>query len=418
MRRITRRELLIGLGSAAAVGIGRAVAWADSRWQEGPREQGQASVARPPNRWAIEASYYGSFWAKGTLDCSACHGTLDDPRQVSYCHTPHTGSYVQCALCPHRCIIADGDRGRCRVREHRRGRLYSLVYGNPAAVNVDPIEKKPFYHFLPGASAFSIGTAGCNLRCLYCQNWSLSQVPPEETQATDLPPEGVVSSARQSSAPVIAFTYSEPTVFYEYVLATARLAREAGLRSVVVSAGFINPEPLRELCGAVDAIKVDLKGFSDAFYRKVCSAELAPVLRAIETIQEMGVHLEIVNLVVPTLNDDLEQLRMLSRWVARTLSPDVPLHFSRFYAQYRLLNLPPTPVETLERARQAALDEGLRYVYLGNVPGHAADNTYCPTCGQPVILRQGFSVLEYHLDAGNCAYCGRPIPGVWWPSTH
>ena len=183
----------------------------------------------------------------------------------------------------------------------------------------------------------------------------------------------------------------------------------------MISAGFINPEPLRELCSVVDAIKIDLKGYDEAFYREVCEAELQPVLEAIRVIYESGIHLEIVNLVVPTLNDSLDQLRDLARWVARDLSPDVPLHFSRFYPQYKLLNLPPTPVETLERAREIALEEGVRFVYIGNVPGHPGNNTYCPACGQPIIVRQGFAVLEYHLDGGRCAYCGEEIPGVWWP---
>jgi len=416
MRRLTRRRLLLGLGALAACGLGAAAGLSGSRWYERPLQSApEAAPAQPPRRWSIEARYYGSSQIEGTINCSACHGTTDQPLHVSYCHIPHTGTYVQCALCPHRCIIAEGERGLCRVREHRNGRLYSMVYGNPCSLGVDPIEKKPFYHFLPGATAFSLATAGCSLRCLYCQNWSISQVPPEETQNADLPPREVVRSAQQSNAPVIAYTYSEPTAFFEYMLDTAILAREAGLHNVVVSSGFINPDPLRELCQAVDAIKIDLKGFSEEFYRRVCSAELGPVLRAIEIVHEMGVHLEIVNLVVPTLNDDLAQLRALSRWLAREVSADVPLHFSRFFPQYKLLNLPPTPIETLEQARQVALEEGLRYVYVGNVPGHEWDSTYCPACKQAIILRQGFSVLEYHLKGSVCAFCGQQIPGVWWP---
>jgi pyruvate formate lyase activating enzyme len=289
-----------------------------------------------------------------------------------------------------------------------------MVYGNPCAINIDPIEKKPFYHFLPTAAAFSIATAGCNLRCLYCQNWTISQVPPEETETADLPPEGVVAAALKSKLPVIAYTYTEPTIYFEYMVAMARLAREAGLRNVVISAGFINPEPLRELCAAVDAIKIDLKGYDEEFYRKVCSAELKPVLEAIQTIYQAGVHLEIVNLVVPSLNDRLDQLRALSRWMAREISPDVPLHFSRFQPQYKLTNLPPTPIETLEKARETALEEGMRFVYVGNVPGHPGDNTYCPRCSKPIIARKGFAVTEYHLRGNSCAYCGAAIPGVWW----
>ena len=211
----------------------------------------------------------------------------------------------------------------------------------------------------------------------------------------------------------VAYTYSEPTVFFEYMVDTARLARQQGLRNVVISAGYMNPEPVRRLCEVVDAIKIDLKGFNEEFYEKVCDATLQPVLETIKTIHESGTHLEIVNLVVPTLNDDEEELHALSRWVVQELGPDVPLHFSRFYPQWRLTNLPPTPVESLERARQAALDEGVKYAYIGNVPGHPGNNTYCPRCGEIVISRLGFAVQEYHIVDGACEFCGEPIAGVW-----
>jgi pyruvate formate lyase activating enzyme len=416
MSGITRRRFLLGAGALAACGVGAAAGLSGSRWWERPPEgPDEIAPAEPPGPWSVEARYYASFSGEGALNCAACHGTTEEPLPVSYCHTPHAGTYVQCNLCPHRCIIADGERGHCRVRENRGGRLYSMVYGNPCAVHIDPIEKKPFYHFLPTVAAFSLATAGCNLRCLYCQNWSISQFPPEGTRNIDLPPEAVVRYAQEYNAPVIAYTYSEPTVFYEYMLATARLGREAGLRNVVISAGFINPEPLRELCQAVDAIKIDLKGYDEDFYREVCGAELGPVLETIRAIYESGIHLEIVNLVVPSLNDSLDQLRALARWVARDLSPDVPLHFSRFHPQYKLTSLPATPVETLERARDTALEEGVRFVYVGNVPGHPGDHTYCPACGEKLIVRHGFTVMEYHLEGGACAYCGASIPGVWWP---
>jgi pyruvate formate lyase activating enzyme len=290
-----------------------------------------------------------------------------------------------------------------------------MVYGNPCAVHVDPIEKKPFYHYLPTAAAFSLATAGCNLRCKYCQNWTISQVPPEETRNADLTPEDVVRYAQGQNAPVIAYTYSEPIIFYEYMFDTARIARRAGLRNVVISAGFISPEPLWALCEVVDAIKIDLKGYDSAFYREVCGGELEPVLETIATIYESRTHLEIVNLVVPTLNDDLDQLRALARWIVNDVGPDVPLHFSRFHPQYKLNNLPPTPVETLERARQIALAEGVQFVYIGNVAGHPGNQTYCPACGEVLIERAGFGVTAYHIEAGQCAFCGAPIPGVWWP---
>lgn len=416
MNRIGRRQFLIGLGAFGSAALGAAAGLSGRRWWERVAT-GLASPKskEPPTPWSVEARYYASFAGEGSLSCADCHSSDEDFLRVSYCHIPHTGVYVRCNLCPHHCMIADGERGTCRVRENQGGRLYSMVYGNPCAVHVDPIEKKPFFHFLPGAAAFSIATAGCNLRCLYCQNWSISQSPPEETENIDLAPEYVVRYAKEAGAPVIAYTYSEPTAFYEYMLATAQLARKADIRSAVISAGFIDPEPLRELCKAVDAIKVDLKGYDEGFYREVCGAELGPVLDAIRVIHESGVHLEIVNLVVPTLNDDPRQLRLLARWVANELSPDVPLHFSRFYPQYKLTNLPPTPVESVDGAREIAREEGVKFVYVGNVPGDPGNNTYCPSCGRVIIGREGFSVTEMHLRGSTCGYCGTQIPGVWWP---
>ncbi|MBN1484340.1 MAG: AmmeMemoRadiSam system radical SAM enzyme [Chloroflexia bacterium] len=331
---------------------------------------------------------------------------------MSYCHTEHRGAYVKCRLCPKGCLISEGERGDCRVRENRGGVLYTMTYANPCAVHVDPIEKKPLFHFLPGSAALSLATAGCNLHCLYCQNWQISQVPPEETDFRPLYPEQVADYAQESGAASIAYTYTDPIIFYEYMYDTARAGRDRGLRNVVISAGYINQEPLRELCAVVDAIKIDLKGINEAFYREVCSATLGPVLEALQTIARSGVHLEIVNLVVPTLNDDTGDMRRLVRWVYQELGPDVPLHFSRFYPQYRLQNLPPTPLQSLEQARAVALEEGLRYVYIGNVAGHEAGHTYCPRCGDLVIRRSGFSVLENRLQDGRCP-CGEAIPGVW-----
>jgi pyruvate formate lyase activating enzyme len=418
MGRLSRRQLLLGTSAAAVCGLGAAAGLSGRGWWEAAPAANAMPVApqRPTDPHTVEARYYTSFASDGSLNCNACHDAAEDTLPVSYCHTPHAGSYVQCSLCPHRCVLADGARGICRVRENRGGRLYSLVYGNPCAVHVDPIEKKPFFHFLPSATAFSIATAGCPLRCLYCQNWNISQMTPEETENADLPPADVVRYAQQAGAPVIAYTYSEPTAFFEYVTDSARLGRTAGLRSAVISAGFIEQEPLLELCQVVDAIKIDLKGYDAGFYHKVCGAELAPVLRTIETVFRSGVHLEIVNLVVPGLNDNAAQLRELGRWVARELSPDVPLHFSRFQPQYKLANLPPTPVESLDQARQIAGEEGVRFVYVGNVPGHPGNNTYCPVCASAIIVREGFTVTEYHLKGNNCAYCGAAIPGVWWPN--
>lgn len=401
---LSRRAFIkgaIGLG-LGALGLGTVL---DNLQRGAP---GAAPQALPwharPARFALAV--------EGAARCGDCHGG-EQPSTGSFCHVRHGGGYVKCALCPKGCLISEGRRGDCRVRENRGGVLYTMAYGNPCAVHVDPIEKKPFFHFLPGSMAFSLATGGCNLHCLYCQNWEISQVAPEDTPMVQMPPEEVISAALRSGSRSIAFTYSEPTVFYEYMFDTAAQARAAGLRSVVISAGYINSEPLRELCRVVDAIKIDLKGINEDFYRDVCAATLQPVLAAISQIGASGAHLEIVNLVVPTLNDAMEDMRRLARWVRDTVGPDVPLHFSRFSPLYRLQRLPPTPVQRLHEAREIALAEGLRYVYIGNVAGDPGSHTYCPRCGRVVIARSGFSVLEMHLAEGRCAYCGQEIAGVW-----
>jgi pyruvate formate lyase activating enzyme len=413
MERISRRAFLRGLAGTGLCALGAGALWAD--WQWAGSEPSTEVLPLLPEH-SREAMYYtGLGQAAGLesgLDCASCHAPAE-PSRTLYCHVPHQGSYVRCGLCPHLCVLAEGERGICRVRENRGGKLYTFVYGNPCALQLDPIEKKPFFHFLPGTLAFSLATAGCSLRCKYCQNHDISQHAPEELQSYEAPPEAIVGASVQEGAQSVAYTYSEPTVFYEYMLDIARLARRAGLRNVVVSAGYANPEPLRELCRAVDAIKIDLKGNNEDFYREVCGGTLAPVLAAIRTVHEMGVHLEIVNLVVPGMNDDPVELRALVEWVIDNLGPDVPVHFSRFHPEYQLSNLPPTPVETLEAARQAALDVGLHYVYLGNVPGHEGNHTYCPTCGQLIVRRSGMATLALEIVDGRCRYCGTPIPGVW-----
>ncbi len=273
--------------------------------------------------------------------CRGCHDPGDGINlQTAHDHKEHP---VQCQLCARQCLIFEGERGMCRSRMNVGGKLRSLVYGRPAAVHVDPIEKKPFYHFLPGAMAFSLATTGCPLRCKFCQNWELSQSSPEDYSVSFTPPDLVVSAARDRKTPVIAFTYNEPTVFIEYLTDIARKARKRGMASVLVSCGFMAEEPLAEMCEVLDGIKIDLKGYGEDFYREVCGAHLGPVLRSIKQISQSGVHLEIVNLVVPTLNDSEPMLRELSNWIVGELGPDVPIHFTRFHPDYRLLNLPPTP---------------------------------------------------------------------------
>ncbi len=320
---------------------------------------------------------------------------------------------VKCVLCPRECVIDDHERGYCGARENRGGVYYSLVYSRVCSAHVDPIEKKPFFHFHPGTMAFSIATAGCNVNCKMCQNWEISQVRPEQVQSMYLPPQQVAALAKQGECRSIAYTYNEPTIFLEYLLDTANAGRQAGLKSAVVSGGYIQQDPLKELCRHVDAIKIDVKAFSQKFYTEVVNGELKPVLDALVTMRKLGMWAEIVYLVVPTLNDSDREFRALAKWVRSELGLDVPLHFSRFVPQYLLTNLPPTPLQTLERAKAASDAEGLHYVYLGNVPGHPAEKTYCPKCRRVVVDREGFLVKAVQISKGKCRYCQQPIAGVW-----
>jgi pyruvate formate lyase activating enzyme len=320
---------------------------------------------------------------------------------------------VQCGLCPRRCRVPTGKRGFCRVRENRNGEYFSLVYGNPAAIHLDPIEKKPFFHVLPSSGSFSVATAGCNLHCKFCQNWEISQAKPEEIYSYEVSPDMVVLQALEMGARSVAYTYTEPTVFYEFMLDTARLAANAGLLNVMHSNGFINPLPLQELYPLLDAANIDLKGFTETFYRELCEGQRNPVLETLKTLKRNKVHLEITNLLIPTRNDAMETIRQMCRWIRTELGPDTPLHLTRFYPLYKLKSLPPTPVSTLEQARSVAQEEGLEYVYIGNVPGHPGANTVCPNCGKMIIRRAGFMVVENEVDEGTCSYCGASIPGIW-----
>jgi len=321
---------------------------------------------------------------------------------------------VQCELCPNRCKLLNGQRGFCRAREPKNGRFYSLVYGQVCAVHIDPIEKKPLFHFLPGTSIFSIATAGCNFRCKFCQNWQISQFPPEETYNIELPPQEVVTQAIKSNCPSIAYTYTEPSIFYEYMLDTARLTKIKGIKNMYHSNGSLNPQPVEELSLYLDAANIDLKGFNQEFYTKVCAGYLETVLETLKILKRNGVWLEITNLVIPTLNDDTKEIKQMCLWINENLSDDTPLHFSRFWPHYKLTTLHPTPVQTLEKARAIALDCGLKFVYIGNVPGHPGENTYCPDCKKILIQRRGFTVLENNLTSGgNCKFCNHSISGVW-----
>ena len=320
---------------------------------------------------------------------------------------------IQCHLCPRNCILKNGMRGFCRAREPRNGKHYSLVYGNPTAVHIDPIEKKPLFHFLPASTAFSIATAGCNLRCKYCQNWQISQLPPEETSNQYLPPRAVVEAAVKYKCSTIAYTYTEPSVFYEYMLDTAKIAKTSGIKNIYHSNGSLNPNPAEELAQYLDGANIDLKGFSQEFYSKISQGYLDTVLNTIKLLKKKSVQVEITNLIVPPLNDDMKSIRKMCQWIRDEVGRDTPLHFSRFSPTYKLKNLSPTPVKILEEARKIAMRERLQYVYIGNVPGHEGESTYCPRDGKMLIRRIGYKVLENNVVKGKCKFCGTEIAGVW-----
>ncbi|OGC79909.1 MAG: AmmeMemoRadiSam system radical SAM enzyme [candidate division Zixibacteria bacterium RBG_16_43_9] len=320
---------------------------------------------------------------------------------------------IECQLCPKKCKVGDRERGYCGVRENKKGIYYTLVYGLACSFHKDPIEKKPFFHFLPGTDAFSIATAGCNLNCKFCQNWEISQARPEQTYNIELSPEAVAEYALKGNSSSIAYTYSEPTVFYEYMLDCAKLGRQKGVKSVMVSAGYIQPEPLVELCKELDAVKIDLKAFTEKYYQEICRGKLQPVLDTLKELKKIGIWYEIVYLMVPTLNDDMKDIKKMCEWILSNLGPDVPVHFTRFIPLYLLKNLPPTPVSSLEQARKIAQESGLKFVYIGNVGGHEGENTYCPKCKKILVGRYGFTITQMNLQKGKCKFCGEKIPGVW-----
>jgi pyruvate formate lyase activating enzyme len=320
---------------------------------------------------------------------------------------------IECEQCPRHCQVSRGNRGHCGVRENRNGKYVLLTYGLPCALNADPIEKKPFFHFHPGTLALSLATAGCNVDCKFCQNWEISQARPEDTPNMSLSPADVVSLAQEKQIPTIAYTYSEPTVWYDYMYDIARLGREKSLHSVVISNGFIEKQPLADLLPHLSAYKIDLKSIRDDYYRNVVRGELGPVLDRMVQVKAAGVLLEVVNLVVPTLNDSEDDFRQLARWVKTNLGTDVPVHYSQFYPKYLLKNLPPTPQATLEMAHDVSRAEGLEYVYLGNLPGHPAESTYCPKCGELLIERNGLSVRQNRLNGNKCPKCNHVVPGIF-----
>jgi pyruvate formate lyase activating enzyme len=409
-KNLSRRKFIfksgLSVGGAYAVLSSPAVienlfAWAANRIQSDYKKE------------LIKNAPLARYWISTNtkdVDCISCHSGSQISGKNNF---DHKETIIKCLLCAQGCVINADERGRCHARININGQLKSLVYGRPISIHIDPIEKKPFYHFLPGSQAFSLATSGCPLSCQFCQNWEISQAKPEDFQVDYVSPESIVENSKSRDVPIIAFTYNEPTVFMEYLSDIARLAKKKNTRSVIVSCGFMNEEPLKEMCEVLDAIKIDLKGFSEEFYHKVSSAELQPVLRSIKQISKSKVHLEIVNLVVPTLNDSEKMLNNLCDWIMSEIGPDVPLHFTRFHPDYKLLNLPPTPISTLEHAREIAMIKGIHYAFVGNVPGHEGNCTYCPKCGKIVIKRTGLFTTEIHLENGKCEYCNYKIAGVW-----
>ena len=340
---------------------------------------------------------------------------------------------VRCTLCPNRCEVGDQERGYCGVRENRGGKYVTLVYGNPCSRNIDPIEKKPLFHFLPGTYAYSLATAGCNVECLFCQNWEISQVRPEQTRNYDLPPDRLVADALRprtsyfTRGPIrsrtLAYTYSEPTIFYEYMYDCAAAGKKKGLESVMISNGYICAEPMEKLCEVLSGVKIDLKAYTEKFYKELVHGRLQPVLDILKLLAKRKMWFELVYLVIPTHNDDPKEVREMAKWIAGELGRDVPLHFSAFFPTYKLRNLQRTPPATVERLYHVAKDQGLRYAYVGNISrpgGHPGESTYCPKCGTAVVHRIRYQVRAVRIKGGKCTKCGTPIPGVWdgvWSKT-
>jgi pyruvate formate lyase activating enzyme len=321
---------------------------------------------------------------------------------------------VQCRLCSHRCKIKDGKRGICAVRENHDGKLYTLVYGRVIAEHIDPIEKKPLFHFYPGTTAYSIGTVGCNFRCKHCQNADISQFPIEYSPnivGKERTPAEIVNAARQANCASIAYTYTEPTIFFEFAYDIAQLAAKEGIKSVFVSNGYMTEEAARTLAPCLDAINIDLKAFTDDFYKKICGARLQPVLDSIRLMVELGVWVEVTTLIIPHHNDSDSELREIARFI-REVDPGIPWHVTRFHPTYKLTDEPPTPVETLRRARKIGIEEGLRYVYEGNVPGESGESTFCYQCGRELIRRRGMMMQSSHIRHQQCPDCGVEIDGV------
>jgi len=320
---------------------------------------------------------------------------------------------IMCRICPNECVLKEGELSTCNNRKVYNSKLYTLAFGNPCSANIDPIEKKPLYHFLPGSRAYSIATGGCNLACLNCQNWSISQTSPDKLRNYELMPADVVDECIKSKCQSIAYTYSEPVTFYEYMYETATLAKQSGIKNIIKSNGYINEEPLRKLCTVIDAANIDLKAFNESTYLKLSGGKLQPVLNSLKVYREMNVWLEITNLIVPSWTDNIDEIRKMCKWLRENGFTNTPLHFSRFQPVYKLEQLPPTPIEVLDKAYKIAMDEGIKYVYIGNVPGNEASNTRCPSCNAIIVERAGYRIVAFRIKDGKCGECGKIAEGVW-----
>ncbi|MBM4306655.1 MAG: AmmeMemoRadiSam system radical SAM enzyme [Deltaproteobacteria bacterium] len=329
-------------------------------------------------------------------------------------YNPLEEGKVQCSLCSHRCVISPLKKGICGVRENREGKLFSLVFGQAISMRPDPIEKKPLFHLLPGSSSFSIATVGCNFHCLQCQNHELSQMPVEEKRidGSVVPPSEIVSLAKEYRCQSISYTYTEPTIYFEYAYETAALASHEGIRNIFVTNGYMTEEALRTIQPYLDGANVDLKSYQEKFYKEVCGAKLQPVLESLKLMKEMGIWVEITTLVIPTLNDTEREFEEIAQFIL-SLGAEVPWHLSAFYPTYKMLNLPRTSATALHRAREIGVKAGLRYVYCGNIPGQGGEDTFCPQCGRNVIERMGFRVVKNDVVRGECRHCHGKIEGIW-----
>ena len=386
-RLLTRKEFIKSVGVCASVLFlgdpGNALFAAEtSKNIRGTVFKGDAPDK--PWKWSIEAFYYKKI-----------------------------GKDTMCLLCPNHCYLRPGDRSVCRSRVNIDGKLYSLAYGDPCTMHIDPVEKKPLNHFYPGSSVFSIAATGCNLRCLNCQNWEISQKRPEDVTHDELFPADVVSSALKKKTPSIAYTYSEAITYYEYMFDTARNARKAGIKNILVSNGYINDEPLSKLAEFIDGANINLKSFDNNIYKALNGGTLAPVLNTFKRLHSEGVWFEMTTLVVPSYIDDPDMIKRMCGWILKELGPDYPLHFTRFFPQYKLTRLPPTPVDLLDKFYSLARKEGLHYVYIGNVPAHEGCNTYCHNCSKLLIERAGYLIKQMNIVGGKCRYCHTSIPGRW-----